>query len=218
MNRSKYLMVLLGMTTLVLLTQSCDKQEVVVLNVQTRLDAGETPIGIYHNNKSLLDSLYGKTYQGGLIAYLDTVTSTGLIAAPVDQGLAEWGIYCTEIGGTSSAIGTGQTNTTLILDGCAQSKIAARLCDDLVYDGYDDWFLPSLDELNLMWKNLADIDGDGTNKGTSDPNNIGGFINGYYWSSTGFDDILAYLRQFNIGKPALDYKYQKLNVRAVRAF
>ena len=204
MNRLNYLMMLLGMMSLVLVTQSCQKEEVIP--VQDRLDAGETPIEIYNSDNTLLDSLYGKTYEGGLIAYLNTSTGTGLIVAPVDQSTeAVWGCNDDEIGGTSSAIGTGQANTTLIVDGCAESGIAARLCDDLVIGIYDDWFLPSKDELNELFENLKE-------------NGFGG-LSGVYWSSTEAGNNIAWLQYFFIGNQSDTPKYFNIiDVRAVRAF
>ncbi|MFM7700107.1 MAG: hypothetical protein ACKO7V_04870, partial [Bacteroidota bacterium] len=46
----------------------------------------------------------------------------GLVCAPSDQvGFQwQWGCYGTDIGGTSTAFGTGQANTNLILAGCYQ--------------------------------------------------------------------------------------------------
>jgi hypothetical protein len=175
--------------------------------VQQRLDNGETPLAIYNSDISLLDSLYGKTYQGGLIAYFDIYTNTGLVAAPSDQSTgAAWGCYPVLIGGTSDATGTGQANTTLIVDGCGESGIAAKLCDDLVIGIYDDWFLPSKDELNEIYINLK-------------LNGFGGFSSGLYWSSTEYDLINAWVQDFDNGLQLNNLKALNYgNVRGVRAF
>ena len=180
---------------------------VITEPVQQRLDAGETPIAIYNSDNSLLDSLYGKTYEGGLIAYLDTIIGGGLIAASVDQSAgAEWGCWGTFIQGTSYEIGTGQSNTTSIVDDCGESGIAAKLCDDLDYGGYQDWFLPSKDELNELYNNLK-------------LNDLGGFAAGWYWTSTEDFIIFAWSQDFLVGNQYANDKVDvNNNVRAVRVF
>ena len=207
MKRLNNLMVLLGMMSLILVTQSCETEE--VLNVQNRLDAGETPIDIYNSNKSSLESLYGKTYAGGLIFYLNTNDGNGLVAASVDQSTnATWGCFPEMIGGTSDAIGTGQANTDTIVNFCGEPGIAARICDDLVYDGYDDWFLPSLFELTELYRNLH-------------LNEFGGFNGFGYWSSTESNTVSGWTLDFSDGIP---YSCCSIiggvpaRTRAVRAF
>ncbi|TAL43557.1 MAG: DUF1566 domain-containing protein, partial [Chitinophagaceae bacterium] len=104
-------------------------------------------------------------YQGGIVAYIFqsgdpgyvSGETHGLIAAPFDQGVAEWGCYGTGIGSTSTAIGTGNQNTMNIIAGCATSNIAARLCSDLVLGGFSDWYLPSIDELHQVYQNIKTI-------------------------------------------------------------
>ena len=188
--------------------------------IQVLLNAGESPLNIINAGAPLTDFI-GLNHEGGIIFYMDPLANgTGLVSAAMDQSTgAEWGCFGTTIGGTNETIGTGQANTTAIVNGCGQAGIAAKLCDDLVVGIYDDWYLPSKDELNEMWVNLADSDGDGTNTGPSDPNNIGGFADSFYWSSSEFGSNVAWTQNFfSGGQEAFSGKDEFVHVRAIRAF
>ena len=75
------------------------------------------------------------------------------------------------VGTTGSSIGTGQANTTAIVNKMGLGSYAAKYCADLIYGTKDDWFLPSIDEAKAMRDNLyCDY--------------VGGFTNDNYWSST----------------------------------
>jgi hypothetical protein len=148
----------------------------------------------------------GLTYGGGIIFYIDGTGQHGLIAAGSDQGTgAQWGCYQTLISGTSEGIGSGHANTTAILNGCSTPGTAAKLCDSLVLNGYSDWFLPSKDELNLMFLQKTVI---------------GGFAaDGYYWSSSDYTMYCAWAQDFRTGTQSNGHgKTVKDFVRAIRAF
>jgi hypothetical protein len=151
----------------------------------------------------------GDTHQGGIVFYLDG-NGGGLIAAPSDQTGAAWGCYGQSIG-TGTAVGTGAANTTAIVSGCSETAIAARICADLTLGEYDDWFLPSKDELNLMYDNI----GQGN---VLELGNVGNFANNYYWSSTEYGDNIAWVQGFDDGDKNYYTKGNAYYVRAVRAF
>ena len=158
----------------------------------------------YGNEVSFTPLEIGQSYQGGIIFYLDGIGQHGLIASTSDQGTAAWGCVDTFIG-ASTTIGTGQANTTAILNGCNTAGIAARICDNLVLNEYSDWFLPSSDELMKMQQQQTVI---------------GGFIYGHYWCSSEDDNYIedARIRSFPYGGETSDLKSYSGSVRAIRAF
>ena len=81
---------------------------------------------------------------------------------------------------------------------------AAKLCFDLVLNGYSDWYLPSRNEMSKMILNKIAI---------------GGFSSANYWSSSEYDIMNAYYSNFTSGNSNLiGSKNSVSNVRAVRSF
>ena len=158
----------------------------------------------------------GQTYQGGIIFYLDASGCHGLISATTDQstGILWWnGIY-TDTYASGSGLFDGDGNCYRIRrsQGDCVSCNAAELCLDLNLGGYSDWYLPSKYELNLMYRNI----GQGNALGLG---NVGGFANSYYWSSTEYDSIFAWIQVFtNVNQNFLSKGDVGGYVRAVRAF
>jgi TolB-like protein len=162
----------------------------------------------------------GKTYKigdigpaGGIVFYDKGVFSGGwryLEAAPVEtEFTAPWSAHEEYVQSISTAVGSGKRNTELIVERLRQlgeDGSAAQVCVSLNFDGYKDWFLPSKDELDLMYKNLK-------------RKRLGGFSNINYWSSSQANVIIyAWYQYFGSGNQ-IDYrKANTLSVRAVRAF
>jgi len=153
-------------------------------------------------------SLYiGKSYAGGIIFYVDNTGEHGYVCAENDQSTgAEWGCVGTDIpGANGTAVGTGVQNTIDIEAGCTTTGTAADICANLSLNSYSDWFLPSKDELNLMYTNLY-------LKG------FGGFTSTRYWSSSEGDPWNSRLLDFSTGGNHVDQKDWTRYVRAARAF
>ena len=152
------------------------------------------------------------TIKGGYIFYDKGIYSDGwryLEAAPVstEWNDKEWGLQ-NLIVGTETGIGTGQSNTIKIvtlLNSYSETGKAAQICDTLVYGDYSNWFLPSKDELNLMYENLK-------------VHGVGGFTDGTYWSSSEASASGAEYQLFHNGNQSNCPKSNGNRVRAVRAF
>jgi hypothetical protein len=165
------------------------------------------------NSLTSISAKIGDRACGGIIAYVlqsgdpgyDADLQHGLIAATADQSTgADWGCHGTTVSGADGiALGTGNQNTLDIVAGCSTAGIAARICNDLILNGYSDWYLPGKDELNKVYLNKA---------------NIGGFSIDSYWSSTEIDESSAWRQTFSDGSPSGYFKRNTSNVRAVRAF
>jgi hypothetical protein len=160
---------------------------------------------------------------GGIVFYDKGGVSNGwryLEAAPANaEFTAAWGVDRATINGTSTALGYGKRNTETIVK-YLQSKEeigkAAEVCVELFAGGYNDWFLPSKDELNMMYTNLKE-------------KRLGGFGNGYYWSSSETDTNYAWIQDFSNGDQWGEHYYLQSindhiskkyanNIRAIRQF
>jgi hypothetical protein len=155
----------------------------------------------------------GDTHQGGIIFYLDG-SGGGLIAAVSDQSSILWynDSYVTT-GATGTAVGTGAANTSKIItaQGGTATSYAAGLARAYAGGGYNDWFLPSKDELNQMYINMAKINSTAISNG-------GSAIYGTYWSSTEDSDLKAWEQDFFDSYQGTASKSIRERVRAVRAF
>lgn len=179
----------------------------VCSDIQYLLDNGWTPGDILAEGRTVQE-LYGKTYQGGLIFYVNTNTNpvTGLVAAPADLVNQSWECSSTSIA-TGTAVGTGSTNTTLMLGaGCSSGAINT---DNYSNGGYTDFFMPSRDEMNLMYTNLHQLGYGNFNSGPS---------TGRYWSSSQSSPTQAYVKKFGDGSVVTENKTNVARIRPIRAF
>lgn len=155
---------------------------------------------------------------GGFIFYVNpNYVSDGwryLEAAPFDQsGGAKWGCFRREVpGARGTGVGEGRQNTADILAACDDPCSAAGLCASLVLNGIGGWFLPSTDELVLMYRNLrAQGIGNFRDAGLAD--------NFTYWASSQVSaDMAAHVDFPDLGRVHGDDKDFPRRVRAIRAF
>ena len=139
-------------------------QGVEILNILNGINSLKVSIDslkIQLNNLiKQLSPKIGDEYGGGLVFYIDETLIHGLIVSKVNlrDSSTEWGCYCQDIVNTKAEIGTGSNNTKEILKQCTASQNipnwAAKITDQYFVTSFDDWYLPSKDELNLIYKNL----------------------------------------------------------------
>jgi len=147
---------------------------------------------------------------GGWIFYDNGSSTRGwryLEAAATDQSEeAVWGgDGAIASKSTAIEIGAGKANTNKIIKVFGNGSYAAKLCADYRGGGKNDWFLPSKNELNLMYTNLK-------------AKGIGGFSDTDYWSSSEASEPYAWYQSFVDGSKDNNTKTNRLYVRAIRAF
>lgn len=154
-------------------------------------------------------AVIGQHIGGGVVFYTDPSARHGLIAAEVDQSYwgNPWGDPSVLVGAGAQgfAIGTGELNSAAILAVNPDPSIAANMCDTLTLNGFNDWFLPSSDELDSLYVHREAV---------------GGFqSSGWYWCSTEQDTEGAWLEIFDIPQGrGWTNKANYLSVRCIRKF
>ena len=195
--------------------------------ILTKLNELENKVDSLENRIKIGDYAHG-----GIVFYVDETGEHGLVAAEYDlsQGPSgnSWELGCANFETTNWAtgyeVGDGYQNTMdIINNNCGQTSnynsiTGAHACVDFVSNGYDDWFIPSLNSLMLMYTNLfnlINIDSEPTDY--SPPYN---FTNNWYWSSTfgSTNNSYAYLLVPTQGEFWYTWSSNPGQIRPIRSF
>lgn len=157
----------------------------------------------------------GQAYKGGIVAYIYERADPGfidgechgLIATKNDFSALPWRADDDLItGSVATPLGSGADNTERIVNVYGFKPLgpryAASYCLYLGEGDYEDWFLPSKDELNKLYLNrLA----------------IGQFVASYYWSSSEVSNT-AWIQNFTTGVQSTYAKAGVFQLRPIRYF
>jgi hypothetical protein len=151
----------------------------------------------------------GDMHAGGIIFYLDGSGQHGLVAQDrYDSRDEKWSSSEFNTSAFAAGIYGGAQNTKKIIHKASEnnSTSPAATYASKPYASKDDWYLPSKDELDMMYVNLH-LQG------------FRGFLPVTYWSSTESATNKAWSQSFFNGEQSTSNKYYSIyNVRAVRAF
>lgn len=160
----------------------------------------------------------GEEYGGGVIFHLwkdNAGVEHGLIVALTDQSISQaWSnVTSAEIGTSAQSSWDGLSNSNSIVGQAGHTSSAAKLCLDLVSGGQSDWYLPSIQELNMLWNNYYTV-----TRALSQISGATQLSNSVYWSSSENNNLSAWYFYFNRGNASYNNKNTTYCVRAVRAF
>lgn len=201
--------------------------------------------GLFGGVREPAPTVIGQSYGGGYYAGRISVTGDGnathyLVIAPKATGENSskiWKTTNTSTTGTGSVI-NGPTNSANMNNA---NHPAAQFCESLSINGYGDWYMPALNELEVVYYNLkpgiipnTTASGINLNAVPSRPSSYssgdpaqtastifrtGGseaFELQNYWASTAFSATNGWYQSFDDGTQTSAGKNNSLYVRAVR--
>ena len=154
----------------------------------------------------------GEEFGGGIVVsvYKTNGAEHGLIISKSDVSTSTtWSSITNVSSGATSRI-NGQSNTALIIAQNGTTSSAAKICDDLVLNGYSDWYLPSVSEFGLVWilRNAIEMYGSDLMNGD----------NYAYYTSTEESANYVFMYNGNSTFPIGQGKGNSVRVRAMRKF
>lgn len=160
----------------------------------------------------------GEEFGGGVIFHLwkdNAGVEHGLIVDKTDLSTSQvWSnVTTTLIGATAQSSWDGLSNSKAIVAQAGHTNSAAALCLNSTNGGQSDWYLPSVQELNMLWNNYYTVAPLLTQISGASQLSLA-----YYWSSTESDYRYAFPYFFGNGIANHGSKYGTYYVRAVRAF
>ena len=189
------LLILFSVATLI----SCENEPVFIpfeynsnLTIKQNLTNGITVLDILNYND--ITSFYGIEYGGGFIFHVNPNNGEMIVATDYSEiGDVAWGdVFDLD---TSHNIGDGDINTQLIIEGnqndnssngteFGSDDYAFKIVQDLNYNGYSDWFIPSSGSMEIIYSNIHSLGFGNFNE------------NLVYWSSTK-EGYFPYVMAFN---------------------
>jgi hypothetical protein len=163
-------------------------------------------------NQKLLEE--GSQYGGGTVFYIDKAGQFALVCSITDLEQSIWGGFG-ETGANGRGFNSGPENTdkiaekariknVLVKSGWFSKKYeaikidnAASICQNCRINGFGDWYLPTMYELNLIYTALS--------KKRNGKSKI--FKSGFYWSSEELNTQEA--KGFNLNEGKAEYNLNK---------
>ena len=157
----------------------------------------------------------GELLGGGIVFYVDHTGQHGLIAS-LRNIISTWSNVTAEVGATENSSWNGIFNSNAITAQAGHVSSAAKYCLDFTNDGFSDWFLPAIDQLNLLYNARYEINKAMASDGNPETE-ILWLVS--YWSSTEFfvTTMASVLNMQDGTSGSLD-KTSQLPLRPVREF
>ncbi len=178
---------------------------------------------------SIITQPSGGIFAGGIFTEYKGVSSKRFVQLNSDGSINSkraWSdVNSTLIGNSAQSSWDGLSNSNSIISQSGHTSSAASVCLNSSNTGKNDWYLPSIDELSLLWNNRYNV-----NKTLSSGSSFGamtassvleikvGTASIGFWSSTENSSSDAYTMYFENGLIQQSSKGGSQNVRAIRRF